>query len=52
MIAKTHIEAKLQAYNDLLAEIETEGYNRISQVLGAIHSQVESLEGLKEKYDE
>ena len=52
MIAKTHIEAKLQAYNDLLAEIETEGYESISQVLGSIHSSIESLKGLKGKYDE
>jgi prefoldin subunit 5 len=52
MIASTHINAKLQVLNDLLAEINAEGYETIAQVKGSIHSSIESLEILKEKYGE
>lgn len=52
MIALTHIEARLQLLNDLLAEIETEGYTTISQIKGVIHCDIESLESLKLKYGE
>ena len=52
MIASTHINAKLQAFNDLLAEIETEGYETIAQIKGVLHSNIESLERLKEGNDE
>jgi len=52
LIASTHINAKLQALNDLLAEIEAEGYETIEQVKGSIHSSIESLEMLKEKHGE
>ena len=52
MIASTHINAKLQVLDDLLAEINTEDYETIEQVKGSIHSSIESLEMLKEKYDE
>jgi hypothetical protein len=52
MIAVIHIEAKLQALEDLLAEIEAEDYETIAQVKGAIYSSIESLEGLKGKYYE
>ena len=52
MIASTHINAKLQALNELLAEIDAEDYETIAQVKGSIHSGIESLEMLKEKYGE
>ena len=52
LIASTHINAKLQALNDLLTEINAEGYETIAQVKGSIHSSIESLEILKEKYGE
>lgn len=49
MIGITHINAKLQALNDLLAEIKTEGYETIAQIKGVLHSNIESLERLKQK---
>jgi prefoldin subunit 5 len=52
MIASTHINAKLQVLNDLLTEIDAEGYETIAQVKGSINSSIESLEMLKEKYGE
>ena len=52
MIASTHINAKLQVLDDLLAEIDAEGYETIEQVKGSIHSSIESLEMLKGKYGE
>tara|TARA_R110000822_G_scaffold303522_3_gene428247 strand:- start:1656 stop:1820 length:165 start_codon:yes stop_codon:yes gene_type:complete len=52
VIASTHINAKIQALNDLLTEIDAEDYETIAQVKGSIHSSIESLEMLKEKYGE
>ena len=52
MIGTVMINAKLQAYNDLLAEIDTEGYGTIAQIKGVLHSSIESLEKLKGKADE
>jgi len=52
LIASTHINAKLQVLNDLLVEIEAEGYETIEQVKGSIHSSIESQEMLKERYSE
>jgi len=39
--AQSYVDYKIQALEDLLAEIESEGYTTVSQVKGAINNDIE-----------
>jgi len=46
-IGRTHINAKISALNELLAEILEHDFDTVSQVKGLIHTNLEILEKVK-----
>lgn len=51
IISKTHIDAKVEVLNDLLAEISEQGYTSIAQVRSSIISHIESVEKLRVSHE-
>lgn len=51
IITDTHINAKVDLINEILAEIKEEGYVSVAQVRGSLLGYLESYEKLRVKYE-
>lgn len=49
---KAHLDAKVQALQEILDEIKSEEYETVSQVIGSIHNNMNILKKLKVKQGE
>lgn len=50
--AKAHLDAKVQALQEILDEIKSEEYETVSQVMDSIHNNMNILKKLKVKQGE